>query len=75
VADKDTTLISCGQWLGIDVGEMVRRLGQGRIAAPVPGLSLKPDEDTAELVFLGARVRLAQGDAKGAWFAAVAALA
>jgi hypothetical protein len=55
--------------------EMVRRLGQGRIAAPVPGLSLKPDEDTAELAFLGARVRLAQGDAKGAWFAAVAALA
>ena len=39
--------------------EMVRRLGQGRIAAPVPGLSLKPDEDTAELAFLGARVRLA----------------
>jgi hypothetical protein len=45
---------------------LVRRLGQGRIAAPVPSLSLKPDEDTAELAFLGARVRLAQGDAKGA---------
>jgi hypothetical protein len=30
---------------------------------------------TVAICFLGARVRLAQGDAKGAWFAAVAALA